>query len=163
MAPSRCTSSGLLQGFQKVVAVVVGQADQPPLPGLSSSYTDAFRIDLTAPQITSASFVDGGPRCLFPTAPRPTSRRSPSLTTLTLYAVDHVDQAYTTLVTPSTVVFDALNPATAENISNYSLINTSENDEDESAVYPHGDLCGRRSDSQSRPALTSSLTTGTST
>ena len=35
-------------------------------------------------------------------------------------------------MTPSTVIFDALNPATAQNISNYSLINTSENDEDES-------------------------------
>ena len=69
------TSSGLLQGFQPVVAVVVGQADQPPLPGLSSSYTDNFRIDLTAPQITGASFVDGGPTLPLPNDPRPTSRR----------------------------------------------------------------------------------------
>ncbi len=42
------------------MAVVVGQADSPPLPGLASSYTDTFRIDLTAPQITGASLVDGG-------------------------------------------------------------------------------------------------------
>ena len=34
--------------------------------------------------------------------------------------------------TPASVIFDALNPATAQNISNYSLINTSQNDEDES-------------------------------
>ncbi len=127
------TSSGLLQGFQSVVAVVVGQADSPPLPGLASSYTDNFRIDLTAPQITSASFVEGGPSLPLPNSPEPNVTPVASLTTLTLYAVDDVSQAYTTLVTPSTVIFDALNPTTAQNISNYSLINTSENDEDESS------------------------------
>ena len=35
-------------------------------------------------------------------------------------------------MTPGSVIFQALNPTTAQNISNYSLINTSQNDEDES-------------------------------
>ena len=38
----------LPEGFQDAVAVVVGQPDQPPLPGYASAYTDAFRIDKTA-------------------------------------------------------------------------------------------------------------------
>ena len=126
------TSSGLLQGFQNVVAVVVGQPDSPPLPGLASSYTDTFRIDETAPQITGAS-IDGGPSLPLPTSPQPNVTPLNSLTSLTLTAVDNVNQFNTNLVTPATVIFDALNPSTSENISNYSLINTSENDEDESA------------------------------
>ena len=46
------TAPALPEGFQYAVAVVVGQPDQPPLPGYASSATDAFRIDKTAPQIT---------------------------------------------------------------------------------------------------------------
>ena len=64
------------------MAVVVGQADQPPLPGLSSSYTDAFRIDQTAPQITGASFVEGGATLPLPNSPQPNITPVPSLTTL---------------------------------------------------------------------------------
>jgi large repetitive protein len=127
------TSSGLLQGFQDVVAVVVGQPDSPPLPGLASSYTDTFRIDETAPQLTGASILDGGTPLPLPNSPEPNVTPLNGLTTLTIYAVDDVTQFNTNLVTPSTVIFDALNPITADNISNYSLINTSENDEDESA------------------------------
>jgi hypothetical protein len=123
---------GLLQGFQSVVAVVVGQPDDPPLPGLASTQTDSFRIDLTAPQVTGASFVEGGASLPLPNGPSPNITPIPSLTSLTLNIVDPVTQSLPTLVTPSTVIFDALNPATAQNISNYSLINTSENDEDES-------------------------------
>ncbi len=129
------TSSGLLQGFQTLVAVVEGQPSSTSgsaLPGLSSSYTDAFRIDLTAPEITSASFVQGGAALPLPNGPSPNITPIPTLSTLTLNVVDPVTQALPTLVTPSTVIFDALNPTTAQNISNYSLINTSNNDQDES-------------------------------
>ncbi|HEV3311148.1 MAG TPA: S8 family serine peptidase, partial [Chloroflexota bacterium] len=41
------TAPPLPEGFQHVQAVVVGQVDQPPLPGLSSSLEDGFRIDKT--------------------------------------------------------------------------------------------------------------------
>ncbi len=126
------TSSGLLQGFQKVVAVVIGEPDQPPLPGLSSSFTDAFRIDLTDPVISGASFLVNGTPLPLPNSPAPNITPVPGLTTLTLNVTDAVSQFFPTLETPSTVVFDALNPTTAQNISNYSLINTSQNDEDES-------------------------------
>jgi hypothetical protein len=129
------TAPTLPEGFQSVVAVAVGQADSPPLPGLSSSYTDSFRIDLTAPQITGASFTfaPGNPNPLpLPNGPQPTSTPVPSLSTLSLYVVDPSNQAFAALDTPASVVFDALNPATAQNISNYQLINTSNNNADES-------------------------------
>ena len=123
--------AALLQGFQTVVAVVVGQADQPPLPGFSSAFTDAFRVDQTAPAITKA-FLPDGTQLPFPSNSSPNLTAVPGLTSLTLNAVDPVSQTLSTLVTPATVVFDALNPTTAQNISNYSLINTTENNEDES-------------------------------
>ena len=94
------TSTALLQGFQQVVAVVVGQPDKPPLPGLASSATDAFRIDLTAPEITGASFIEGGALPL-PNGPSPNITAIPSLTTLTLNVVDPVTQSLPTLVTPA--------------------------------------------------------------
>src|SRR5262249_39395257 len=49
--------AALAEGFQNAVAVVVGQADKPPLPGFSSSFTAAFRIDKTPPQITGDSLT----------------------------------------------------------------------------------------------------------
>ena len=125
-------ATGLLQGFQSVVAVVEGEDDDPPNPGLASSYTDTFRIDETAPQITGATLPDGTVLPL-PNSPPPNVYPLNSLTGLTLNVVDNVNQAYQSLVTPTSVIFDALNPITAENISNYSLINTSQNDADESA------------------------------
>ena len=58
----------LPEGFQAAVAVVVGQPDQPPLPGYSSAASDDFRIDKTPPQITAASSRASAP-CPIPTAP----------------------------------------------------------------------------------------------
>ncbi len=122
----------LPEGFQIVQAVVVGQADKPPLPGYASTKADGFRIDLTPPQITSASFTPGGPSLPLPNGPLPNITQVSALTNLSLYAVDDVNPTVAPFGTPAQVVFDALNPATAENISNYSLINLSQNDEDES-------------------------------
>ena len=67
-----------------------------------------------------------------PNGGQPNITAVPSLTALTLNVVDPINEAFPALVTPVGVVFDALNPATAQNISNYSLINTSANDADES-------------------------------
>ena len=61
--------SVLPEGFQYVEAVVVGQPDSPPLPGLASSKENAFRIDKTAPQITGASFTPGGATLPLPNGP----------------------------------------------------------------------------------------------
>jgi hypothetical protein len=122
----------LPEGFQIVQAVVVGQADKPPLPGFSSAKPDGFRIDLTSPQITSASFVPGGPSLPLPNGGLPNITQVSGLTSLSLYAVDNVNPIKAPFGTPAQVVFDALNPVTAANISNYSLVNLSLNDKDES-------------------------------
>ncbi len=126
------TAPPLPEGFQHVQAVAVGQVDTPPLPGLASSLEDAFRIDKTAPQITGASFTPGGPTLPLPNSPAPNVTDVPALTTLTLNVVDPVAQASSVFDTPASILFSALNPATADNISNYSLVNVTLNDANES-------------------------------
>ncbi len=125
--------SALPEGFQGVQAVVVGQIDTAPLPGLASSYEDVFRIDKTAPEITGASFVPGGAALALPNGPAPNTTSIAALTTLSLNVTDPVNQALLAFATPAQVLFDALNPVTADNISNYSLINTTLNFADESS------------------------------
>jgi large repetitive protein len=134
--------AALPQGFQTVAAVAVGQPDSPPLPGLSGpvvgqpTYTDAFRIDTTAPQIIGASFTQGGAPLALPGSPQPNTTDVPGLTTLTLNVIDDSNpnpNISTTFATPISVLFPALNPTSAANISNYSLINTSDNNADESS------------------------------
>ena len=120
-------STALPEGFQAAQAVVVGQPDAPPLPGFSTGYLDNFRIDKTAPQITSASLTSGGTTLPLPNGPQPNITAISSLSSLYLTVVDPVNPANpinTQFNTPSLVSFPALNPITAENISNYSLINT---------------------------------------
>jgi large repetitive protein len=126
------TAPPLPEGFQRAEAVVVGQPDSPPLPGYSSGYNDNFRIDKTPPQITGASFTPGGATLPLPNDPQPNITDIAALTTLTLNVVDQSNQAIPALTTPALVVFPALNPATAANISNYSLINTSAGNANES-------------------------------
>ncbi len=125
------TAPPLPEGFQHVQAVAVGQVDTPPLPGLASSLEDAFRIDKSA-QITGASFTPGGPVLPLPNSPAPNITNVPSLTTLTLNVVDPVTQFSGVFVTPLSILFSALNPASAANISNYSLVNVTLNDANES-------------------------------
>ena len=103
----------LPEGFQYAQIVVVGQADQPPLPGFSSSQEHAFRIDQTAPLVTGVAEVNG-------VAPlRPPITRA--LQNLTFNVQDPVLNSPTYLATPAQVLFPAIDPATAANISNYSL------------------------------------------
>ena len=59
----------LPEGYTQVRLVVIGQADAPPLPGLSSVFNSAFRIDNTAPIVTAATLRLGARRCL-PAVPR---------------------------------------------------------------------------------------------
>jgi hypothetical protein len=123
----------LVEGFQSAVAVVVGQADQPPLPGLSSSLTDDFRIDKTPPQILSASLTQGGATLPLPNpvpgepAGTPHISNLSSLSTLSLNVVDMITPTSGPFATPSIALFDAIDPATASNVSNYALVNTSTN------------------------------------
>src|SRR4029077_1771663 len=76
---------------------------------------------------TAASFTPGGPVLPLPNGPQPNFTNVSSLTTLTLTAVDPVNQAFPSLETPAVVLFPAIDPSTALNISNFSLINTTTN------------------------------------
>jgi hypothetical protein len=126
------TAPALPEGFQTAQAVVVGQPDKPPLPGFASSLEDAFRIDKTAPQITGASFTPGGATLPLPNGPQPNVTAVSTLSALTLNVVDPVNQAFPALDTPSQILFAALNPTTAANISNYSLVNITNNNQNDS-------------------------------
>ena len=126
--------STLTEGFQYATAVVVGQPDQPPLPGFSSSLSNAFRIDTTPPQITGASFTPGGPPLPLPNGGQPNVTFASGLTTLTLNVQDPVNQQNSPFETPAVVLFPAIDPSTAVNISNYSLINTATNTDESSFI-----------------------------
>ncbi len=117
----------LPEGFQSATAVVVGQPDLPPLPGFASSADDAFRIDKTSPQISAASFTQGGQALPLPNGPQPNTTYVASLSSLSLTVVDPVNPQAAPFGTPSAVQFDALDAATASNVSNYSLINVTTN------------------------------------
>ncbi len=121
------TAPPLPEGFQDAVALVVGQPDSPPLPGYSSTLSDGFRIDKTAPEITAASFTQGGAPLPLPNGPSPNTTDVTSLNTLSLTVVDPVNPQTAPFGTPSAVQFDALDPITAENVSNYSLVNVTTN------------------------------------
>ena len=121
------TSPLLPEGFQTAVAVVVGQPDLPPLPGLSSSNVNGFRIDKTSPEITTASFTQGGAGLPLPNGPLPNITNVPTLSSLYLTVSDPVNPQNAPFGTPSALQFSALDPATASNVSNYSLINVATN------------------------------------
>lgn len=100
----------LPDGFNTVRVVVLGQADAPPLPGLSARIDTSFRIDTTKPQVTSSLL----PGTLLS-----------SFTTVSLNVVDPIQpqNQFDPLVVPTQLSLPALDPATANNISNYSLVN----------------------------------------
>ncbi len=116
----------LPEGFQAAVAVVVGQSDAPPLPGYSSAASDDFRIDKTPPEILSATVPVLG-TLPNPNAPGATITPLSSLSSMSLSVVDPVNPTTAPFGTPSAVQFDALDPSTASNVSNYSLVNLSTN------------------------------------
>jgi hypothetical protein len=102
----------LPDGFQTVRIIVVNQPDQPPIPGLSTLFDKTFRIDTTSPFFVAGNVQDGaklstlsgGVTLLAYDPPAPTDTNSP-------FAV------------PLQYQVPTLDPATATNISNYSLYN----------------------------------------
>ncbi len=104
----------LPEGLQSAGLVVVGEEDRtnPPLPndGLSSFQQHSFRIDTTAPQVTGSSLMNDA--------------NINQLQTLSLSVVDNSNPVTGPLATPSIVQFPAIDPASASNVSNYSLIIT---------------------------------------
>ncbi|MHB1559808.1 MAG: S8 family serine peptidase, partial [Isosphaeraceae bacterium] len=124
----------LPEGFQTAVAVAVGQADLPPLPGYAGSAADAFRIDKTSPEITGASFTQGGAALPLPNGPQPNITNVSSLSTLSLNVVDPVNPQAAPFGTPQAVQFSALDPSTASNVSNYSLVNVTTNTDESQYV-----------------------------
>ena len=109
--------SPLPEGQNRVRVLVVGQPDQPPFAGYSSSQDLAFRVDGTLPYIGS---VAGGP----PTASIPANANINSLTSLTLNVIDPVNPQ--TLGSPfavdTKIAVPALDPTIAANIQNYRLL-----------------------------------------
>ena len=110
----------LPEGFQRVRVVVIGQPDSPPLPGYSSQIETAFRVDRTAPQIVAATLTPGSS----PLAMGPNSTTNlNALTQLSLNVIDPINQGFAAFATPTQILFPALDPSIAGNISNYQLIN----------------------------------------
>ena len=116
---------------------MVGQPDSPPLPGFSSGYLDNFRIDKTPPADHRGLVHSRRP--LHPAF----AERSAAQRHRHLLADQPVSECrrpgqsgqfgQSHFNTPSLVNFPALNPITAANISNYSLINTTLGNANESS------------------------------
>lgn len=108
----------LLEGFSRVKLVVVGQPDLPVQPGLASQFDKAFRIDTTSPYVQQGSLTVGG-AALPTTSP---GQALSGLTELHLNVVDPASPASGVFATPAQVIYPALNPTAASNISNYQLV-----------------------------------------
>ncbi|WP_406696071.1 S8 family serine peptidase [Singulisphaera sp. Ch08] len=107
----------LPEGYNSVRVVVIGQPDVPPLPGLSSQYSSAFRLDRTGPTVIAASLTPGS-------NPIPlVGSNLANLSTLSLHIIDNPVPNSGSLATPQQILTPALDPTSANNISNYSLIN----------------------------------------
>ena len=99
--------SALPEGFQSAVAVVIGQADQPPLPGLTRwppTASASTRPPLRSPRPRSPRAAHP---CPCPTPGSPTSRTSPLSSTLSLTVVDPINPQSGPFATPSTVAVPA--------------------------------------------------------
>ncbi|MDB5349012.1 MAG: hypothetical protein JWN86_259 [Planctomycetota bacterium] len=103
----------LPSGFQTVRVIVVGASEQAPLPGLSTQLDSTFRVDINSPILIAD-----------PNSIQQNSRIS-GLTSVVIDAVDPVmpTNLGNPLSIPTQFSVPALNPATANNISNYSLLN----------------------------------------
>jgi len=99
----------LPDGLQGVRIVVVGQSEIPGGAGLASQTDLTFRIDTTTPLISSTSIPYGAHVAALPS--------------ISLFALDVVNptQPGNPLAVPTQLDFPALDPATADNVSNYAL------------------------------------------
>jgi large repetitive protein len=108
--------ANLPNGFNTARFVVIGPPDKPPLPGFAASQDLTFRVDTTLPTLDdSGTHPDG--------STIPQGAQLNSLTNLTLFFVDPVlpSAIGSPFAVPTLFTVPALNPATADNISNYSL------------------------------------------
>jgi hypothetical protein len=119
----------LFEGYQTVRVLVIGAPDIPPQAGLSSAFDHAFRVDNFSPQIGVPSSTPGVPLNAVTLTPGGTplpltGTNLASLSTLSLNVIDPMSPATGPLATPPQVLYPALDPATADNRGNYTLINT---------------------------------------
>ena len=109
------TAPVLPEGFQYAVAVVVGQPDSPPLPGLASSLHRRVPDRQDAPQITGASFTQGGAALPLPNGPAPNITTISSLThALAQRGRSGQSARPRRSARRRRSIFDALNPTTAD-------------------------------------------------
>ena len=105
----------LPQGYQRPSSWLSAQADSPPCRG------SPLRSSPPSGSTSRRQAITGslpGQRHAAPPSPANLS----SLQSLTFNVQDPVNQPYAYLATPSQVLFPAIDPATAANISNYSLV-----------------------------------------
>ena len=76
--------TNLPDGFNRVRFLVIGQADAPPLPGLSTTIDQAFRVDTTRPLPDLSGTHPSG-------ASLPQDARISTLTNLSLFIVDPIN------------------------------------------------------------------------
>ncbi len=111
----------LPEGFQSVRLVAIGQSDTPVLPGYSSQFDHAFRIDQTPPSIVSATLAPVSPTAAAALPLGAVYSSVSSLSTISLDVVDPANPSSGPFSTPPSITFPALNPTVASNISNYTL------------------------------------------
>ncbi|RUL88389.1 S8 family serine peptidase [Tautonia sociabilis] len=101
----------LRDGLHRVRIVVVGESENPPLPGKATQAELSFVVDSQAPLVTASSI--------------PNESRISNLRSITLNIADPVSPADPTdpLAIPVQLDRPALDPDTATNLGNYSLIN----------------------------------------
>jgi hypothetical protein len=118
----------LPEGFNGIRVVVQGLPDQAVVPGFSSLFQTSIRVDRTPPDIVSASLTAGS-------QPLPLiGSNLASLSTISLNVMDVANPSSGILATPAGYLLPALDPATADNLSNYSLINTDTNTDESSFI-----------------------------
>ncbi len=114
--------AGLPDGLNNVVFVAVAPADQALLPALSAQTATSVRIDTSLPTMALSVADPNG-------ASIPNNSDVNTLTTLSLFFTDPVNpqQLGSPLAVPTLLSVPALNPTTADNISNYLLLRTDPN------------------------------------
>ena len=133
---------------------MVGQADAPPLPGLSSSLHRRVphRQDGAADHQCLVRRIGGATLAASQRSLSPISRKSRRLTTLTLNVVDPVNSGSADVSSlPASVIFHALNP---DDGSEYQQLLADQHQRQRRrrvAVYRHRDLRADGSHAQCRP------------
>ncbi len=106
----------LPDGLNRVRFLAIAQPDAPPLPGFSVLLDQSFRVDTTLPGMDTGSTHPSGASLL-------QGATISSLSNLSVFFSDSVlpSNLGNPLAVPTSLSFPALDPATANNLSNYSL------------------------------------------